>query len=47
MLRFVVLQEIRHQADYDNSIAWSRVDVHESIDLVSDAFDAWQAIRWA
>lgn len=42
---FVVLQEIRHQSDYDNSIVWSRHDVHDILDLVSNTFDGWFMIR--
>ena len=42
---FVLLQEARHSADYDNSRAWSRFDVIDELDRVTWAFDAWASIR--
>ena len=41
---FVQLQELRHIADYDNSMRWSRADVNIVLTLATDAFDAWSAI---
>ena len=42
---FIVLQDIRHTADYDNARVWSRTDVLDVLDAARDAFDAWRAIR--
>ena len=41
---FVLLQEKRHTADYDNSKQWSRSDVLNVLTLATDAFTAWRAI---
>jgi uncharacterized protein (UPF0332 family) len=42
---FVDLQELRHEADYDNSRVWTRTEVLEDIKLVGLAFASWQAIE--
>jgi uncharacterized protein (UPF0332 family) len=43
-LNFILLQQHRHTADYDNSKQWSRTDVLNVLTLATDAFSAWQAI---
>ena len=42
---FVELQDLRHEADYDNSIVWARTEVLESVKLVRMAFESWRAIE--
>ncbi len=42
---FILLQEQRHKADYDNSFAWSRTNALAAIDLASSAFSDWRSIR--
>lgn len=42
---FILLQEQRHKADYDNSFIWSRTNAIAAIDLASAAFSDWRAIR--
>ena len=42
---FVDLQELRHEADYDNSRVWTRTEVLEDIKLVRLAFASWHAIE--
>jgi uncharacterized protein (UPF0332 family) len=42
---FLLLQEQRHKADYDNSFAWSRTNALAAIDLASSAFSDWRSIR--
>ena len=42
---FVLLQEQRHKADYDNSFEWSRTNAVAAIDLASSAFSDWRSIR--
>src|SRR5579862_669642 len=42
---FVMLQQERHTADYDNAFHWQRTKVIGHIDLVADAFKHWRAIR--
>jgi hypothetical protein len=42
---FVELQQLRHSADYDNARGWSRVDVRQELDTVTQAFQTWIAIR--
>ena len=42
---FVLLQDWRLLADYDNSKGWSRDDVDEALRLVSEAFETWVLIR--
>jgi len=42
---FVDLQELRHDADYDNSRAWTRTEVLEDIRLVRLAFASWKAVE--
>jgi hypothetical protein len=38
---FAKLQELRHLADYDPSVAFLRADVLERISHVEDAFAVW------
>jgi hypothetical protein len=42
---FVLSQQKRHAADYDNAISWSRAHTIGDLDLVSAAFSDWRAIR--
>jgi hypothetical protein len=42
---FLLLQEQRHKADYDNSFEWSRTNAVAAIDLTSSAFSDWRSIR--
>lgn len=42
---FVELQDARHEADYDLTTSFNRVDVLQKIDVVEQAFLAWQGIR--
>jgi hypothetical protein len=42
---FVVLQDARHRADYDNSALWGYNDVHAVIADTHEAFDNWAKIR--
>ncbi len=42
---FVLLQEARHSADYDNVRIWSRLEVREKIAQVKRAFLQWDGIR--
>lgn len=42
---FGILQQQRHTADYDNAFHWERTNAIGQIDLVSEAFQDWKAIR--
>ena len=42
---FVDMQDARHSADYDNSRAWTRKEVIDQLNLVSEAFKTWALIR--
>jgi hypothetical protein len=42
---FVVLQESRLTADYDNAFDWDRLDAMAQLDLARAAFADWRAIR--
>lgn len=42
---FVRLQSLRHEADYDRSRTFSRVDVMSAIDEARIAFEAWSRVR--
>jgi hypothetical protein len=42
---FVVLQEARLQADYDNTKTWSSVDARVLVGDVHDAFANWATVR--
>jgi uncharacterized protein (UPF0332 family) len=42
---FVNMLQYRHTADYDGTKKWTRVDVWESIDAVTEAFASWKAIK--
>jgi uncharacterized protein (UPF0332 family) len=42
---FIKAQDYRHDADYDNSIQWTRTEVLTQIDAVAEAFESWRVIR--
>lgn len=42
---FITLQEARHQADYDTSLAFTRTQAQALIQQAQDAFESWQRIR--
>jgi hypothetical protein len=42
---FVLLQEARHLADYDNTIVWTPMEAREKIAEVEHAFRDWERIR--
>jgi hypothetical protein len=42
---FVALQEARHEADYDFSVALNRVDVLQKIQRAESAAVSWKAVR--
>jgi hypothetical protein len=42
---FVLLQVQRHRADYDTSFEWDPTDVVGLLNLATDAFADWRAIR--
>jgi uncharacterized protein (UPF0332 family) len=42
---FVLLQEARHLADYDNTIPWTQMEARERIAEVKDAFQNWEQNR--
>jgi uncharacterized protein (UPF0332 family) len=42
---FIQLQQSRNAADYDNSQKWSRTQVLQQINLATEAFTRWRAIR--
>jgi hypothetical protein len=42
---FVILQEARHLADYDNTKEWTRVEAREKVAEVQHAFENWAQIR--
>jgi len=42
---FVDLQQSRHLADYDNSKAWTRVEVMSEITTASKAFAMWRRVK--
>ena len=42
---FVKLQELRHSADYDGSVFWTRTEALDSVRSVERAFDCWKAVR--
>ena len=42
---FVVLQEERHTADYDNHLQWSPSDVQASLNRARSAFQDWESVR--
>ena len=42
---FVLLQDQRHIADYDNSTRWTQSEAREEVARASDAFSIWQSIR--
>ncbi len=42
---FVILQQSRHLADYDNSEAWTRVEAMEEVTRAREAFAFWEFIK--
>lgn len=42
---FVLLQEARHLADYDNTKEWTRVEAREKVAEVLRVFQNWRKIR--
>jgi uncharacterized protein (UPF0332 family) len=42
---FSQLQQFRHKADYDIAAQWSRTEVLRTIELATEAFRSWRAIR--
>ncbi len=42
---FVKLQEVRHEADYDLTKTFRRQEVLDYVQLVRQAFEAWERIR--
>jgi uncharacterized protein (UPF0332 family) len=42
---FSMLQEARHEADYDNAKVWTHADVDGFVALARSAFEDWQKIR--
>jgi hypothetical protein len=42
---FYRLQELRHLAEYDNDVKWSRTAALKAVELASAAFEAWQYIK--
>jgi hypothetical protein len=42
---FVELQDARHDADYNLSTIFTRLEVLQKIDLAEQAFRAWRPIR--
>jgi uncharacterized protein (UPF0332 family) len=42
---FVSLQQVRHDADYDNARVWSRTQAYEEIIKAEEAVAAWATIR--
>jgi hypothetical protein len=42
---FVELQEARHQADYDTTKVWNRLEVANHVATARSAFQDWQSIR--
>jgi hypothetical protein len=42
---FVLLQQKRHTADYDIAVHWSRPNAIGALDLATDAFRDWRAVR--
>jgi uncharacterized protein (UPF0332 family) len=42
---FVMLQQARHTADYDNSKVWSRTQVYDIIAQTQYAMAAWNVVR--
>ena len=42
---FVLLQDQRHAADYDNATSWTKTEVIEEWIRAADAFANWDSIR--
>ena len=42
---FIALQEARHEADYNLSYQWIRLDVLANLNLAEQAFSAWPVVR--
>jgi uncharacterized protein (UPF0332 family) len=45
MNAFVELQEARHEADYNTTMTWNRVDVLTKITVASVAFSSWATVK--
>jgi uncharacterized protein (UPF0332 family) len=44
---FMELQEQRHEADYNNTIVWTRTNALSQVEKVGKAFTEWKLIRKA
>jgi hypothetical protein len=44
-LNFVLLQEARHEADYDTSKTLTRTQAQAAVQQAQDAFASWEKIR--
>jgi uncharacterized protein (UPF0332 family) len=42
---FVLLQEARHLADYDNTVVWTPMEARDVLAEAENAFDNWAKIR--
>ena len=42
---FVVLQQARHEADYNRDTSFTRDQVKKLVQLVSEAFQDWKTVR--
>ena len=42
---FVLLQEARHNADYNRALTWTRSEAHDIVKRAEQSFQAWHAVR--
>jgi len=42
---FHLLQDVRHEADYNKARRFTRQEASDSVDLAEEAFQAWVRIR--
>jgi uncharacterized protein (UPF0332 family) len=42
---FTIMQQRRHEADYDGSVKWTRIEAIARVKSVEKAFQSWSAIR--
>jgi uncharacterized protein (UPF0332 family) len=42
---FIQLMRLRHTADYDNAVRWSRTSTDNAVARADEVFAAWKAIR--
>jgi len=42
---FIVLQEARHEADYDLESFWTKLTAQELVKVARNAFESWARIR--